>query len=100
MDIFEQWMNSWIEKNIHERKLWAQENLTLCSCTTCPSYNRCAHDRHESLYCITGKSMLCITEDLGCICKTCRLVPELGLKYHDFCMKGGESAQRYEHEQH
>jgi hypothetical protein len=52
------------------------------------------------LYCIAGKSMLCISEDAGCTCRKCPVTQELGLRYHDFCLKGAEAAQRYEHEVH
>ncbi|MDD1696156.1 MAG: DUF2769 domain-containing protein, partial [Methanoregula sp.] len=55
---------------------------------------------NELLFCINGKSMLCISEDKGCTCRNCAVTGELGLRYHDFCLKGGEAAQRYEHEEH
>lgn len=100
MDVFEQWMSTWIEKNTRDRKAWLQAKQGSCTCPACPSYTRCAGERQESFYCITGKSMLCITEDRGCTCNTCPVVPELGLKYQNFCRNGKESVQRYEHTQH
>ncbi|MFA6225708.1 MAG: DUF2769 domain-containing protein [Methanoregula sp.] len=76
------------------------EKRIACTCPKCPSYNRCAGERKELVYCIAGKSPLCISEDLGCTCRNCPVTPELGLTYHDFCFKGSEAAQRYEHEVH
>jgi hypothetical protein len=98
MDAFEQWMNMSWEKSPKERKDLTHEKREACICPSCPSYNNCATHHNESLYCIAGKSMLCISEDKGCTCRQCTITDELGLKYHDFCMKGGEAAQRYEHE--
>jgi hypothetical protein len=100
MDAFEQWLNRSWEKNAKERKQITLKKREICLCPECPSYNRCAREHDELLYCITGKSMLCISEDAGCTCKKCPVTRDLGLMYHDFCLKGGEAAQRYEHEVH
>jgi hypothetical protein len=67
-----------------------------CICFTCHSYNRCAKDRGELLYCINGKSFICIAADMGCICRKCPVSPLLGLRFSNFCLKGAEAAQRYE----
>jgi hypothetical protein len=100
MDMFEQWLeNSWM-RNAHEKKAIMEEKRLVCTCPACPSYNRCAGESKELVYCISGKSPLCITKDLGCSCRKCPVTPMLGLKYHDFCFKGSEAAQRYEHEVH
>jgi hypothetical protein len=100
MDIFEQWLNNSWEKSAKDRKNLMNEKRSACFCPACPSYNRCAREHHELLYCITGKSMLCISEDSGCTCRNCPVMTELGLIHHDFCLKGGEAAQRYEQEAH
>ncbi|MDD1692039.1 MAG: DUF2769 domain-containing protein [Methanoregula sp.] len=100
MDVFEQWLNMSWEKNAKERKQITNEKRAVCICPACLSYNRCAQENHELLYCIAGKSMLCISEDAGCTCRKCPVTLELGLTYHDFCLKGAEAAQRYEHEVH
>jgi len=100
MDIFEQWLNMSWEKNAKERKNLMNEKRSACRCPACHSYNRCAREHHELLYCITGKSMLCISEDAGCICRDCPVMTALGLRHQYFCMKGGEAAQRYEQEVH
>jgi hypothetical protein len=100
MDVFEQWLNLSWEKNAKERKLLTNEKRAACTCMDCPSYNLRARENNELLYCITGKSMLCISEDRGCTCRNCPVTTDLGLRYHDFCINGGEAAQRYEHEIH
>ena len=100
MDAFGRWLdNSW-QKNAKDRKAILAIKRNTCTCPKCPSYNRCADESRELVYCITGKSPICISEDRGCICSNCFVSPELGLKYHDFCFRGSEAAQRYEHEVH
>jgi len=69
-----------------------------CICRDCPTYNSCAGDSGELLYCIIGKSFRCITEDFGCVCPSCPLVDEAGLDYLTFCLLGSEAAQRYDRE--
>jgi hypothetical protein len=98
MDAFEQWLNMSWEKNAKERKRITHEKREACICPACPSYTSSARDTHEMLYCIAGKSMLCISEDRSCTCRECAVTQELGLRYHDFCLKGGEAAQRFEHQ--
>jgi len=100
MDAFEQWLAAFWEKSVKQRKSLAKEKQSVCVCSSCPTYNRSAQETGESVYCITGKSHLCITENCSCTCRKCNIVTELGLKYHEFCIKGGEAAQRYEHELH
>ncbi len=73
-----------------------QELRKECICEGCPTYNSCATGAGELLYCLTGKSFRCITEDLGCICPSCPLVDEMGLENLTFCLLGEEAAQRYD----
>jgi hypothetical protein len=100
MDTFEQWLNMSWEVSARERKYLMNEKRSACSCPSCHSYNRCAREHNELLYCITGKSMLCISEDVGCVCRNCPVMRDLGLMHQYFCMRGGEAAQRYEGEVH
>lgn len=67
-----------------------------CACPQCPSYNDCAREKGELLFCILGMSNACIREDRHCTCPSCPLYGELGLSGKDFCMKGSESAIRFE----
>ncbi|HUK38618.1 MAG TPA: DUF2769 domain-containing protein [Methanomicrobiales archaeon] len=66
-----------------------------CICAGCPTYNPCAAEAKELLYCIYGQSFRCVTEDFGCVCPECPLIDEIGLEYLTFCLKGGEASQRY-----
>lgn len=100
MDAFEQWLNTYWESSVKQRAVLISEKQSVCVCSSCSSYNRCAGEIHESVYCINGKSHLCITEDHGCTCNRCPLVTDLGLEYRGFCRDGAEAAQRYEHELH
>ena len=65
-----------------------------CICPDCPTFTPCARDAGERLYCVTGRSPRCITEDLGCICPTCPVADEVGFTYLTFCLLGSEAAQR------
>jgi hypothetical protein len=38
---------------------------------------------------------VCITEDRGCVCPTCPVTPEYGMKNDKYCLRGSEPAQRY-----
>ena len=67
----------------------------LCICPQCPTYNSCAGDAKELLYCVYGISFRCLTEDLGCICPTCPVVDKIGLVQLTFCLLGSEATQRY-----
>jgi hypothetical protein len=69
----------------------------LCRCPGCPTYTRCAGDAGELLFCLAGRSFLCITEEKGCICPACPVAAEFGLKHTVFCRRGNEKTQRYEH---
>jgi hypothetical protein len=93
-------MDRFWQKNAKERKEMSQEKRAACTCPLCPSYNRCARDNHELIYCIAGKSQLCITDGQGCTCINCPVTRQMGLKHDCFCIKGGEAAQRYAQEQH
>jgi hypothetical protein len=86
MEIFEQTLLD-IKKKIPELK-------SQCICPDCPSFNECARDEKEILYCIYGRSFTCVTEDLGCICPGCPLITDLGLVNLTFCLHGSKQAQR------
>jgi hypothetical protein len=67
-----------------------------CICGSCGTYTNCARKAGESFFCATGKSFMCIDLDKGCICPTCPVTADLGLKHKSYCQKGSEKAQRYE----
>ncbi|UCG37560.1 MAG: DUF2769 domain-containing protein [Candidatus Bathyarchaeota archaeon] len=66
----------------------------LCICRDCPSYNECAKESNELLYCAIGKSPKCITGEVGCICPGCPVTEQMGLKSEYFCTRGSEKEQR------
>ncbi len=66
----------------------------LCTCAECPTYNECARENEELLYCALGKSQNCITEESGCICPSCPLTEQMGLNHQFFCTRGSEKEQR------
>jgi hypothetical protein len=68
----------------------------LCFCPGCPTYNNCAKSAKELLFCVTGKSFMCISAEKECRCPGCPVTKDLGLKYKFFCTRGAEKAQRYE----
>jgi hypothetical protein len=100
MDAFGRWIDNYWQLTLHDRRVLTEKQKAICICGECPGYNRCARESGESVYCITGKSPRCISDDRGCTCNKCPLTAEIGLSYHDFCMKGSEAVQRYEHELH
>ena len=67
-----------------------------CVCPICPSYNDCAKDKQENVFCITGMSDGCITMEMGCLCPTCPLAQkyEIGVKYNFYCHRGTETEQK------
>jgi hypothetical protein len=71
-------------------RLW-----NLCICADCPTYNACAKDAKELLYCIYGRSFHCVTDDLGCICPGCPVVEKIGLVNLTFCLYDSEAGMRY-----
>ncbi len=77
-----------------ERMTTNKINKSLCICPTCPTYNECAKDNEELLYCVSGRSITCITKESGCICPACKIAENLGLTKDYFCVYGTEKKQR------
>jgi len=97
MDKFEQMMQD-IRKISPKDMAMAEEKFKgMCKCPSCPTHNKCAKNAKELIFCIKGKSFMCISEDKGCICPSCPVTTECGYKNKFFCIKGAEKAQRYEH---
>ncbi len=96
MDKFEQIMKAGKDMPPAEMKTAMEKMISMCTCPTCPTYNRCAKNAKEIFFCGTGKSFMCISEEKGCICPSCPVTTELGLKYTFFCTKGAEKTIRYE----
>lgn len=64
-----------------------------CECLACPTYLQCAKDKKERLFCFWGNSD-CITAGQSCICGSCTVWQEYGMKNMFYCINGPEIAQR------
>lgn len=94
MDKFEQMMQKIEQMSSEESKEALDEKRKQCICPQCPTYNECAGNNDELLYCAQGKSHECITEEKECICPTCPVTSDMGLTKMFFCTKGTEKEQR------
>lgn len=94
MDRFEQTMQQMSELTDEERMQMVESKKELCICGECPSFNDCASENKERLYCTLGKSPACITEEIGCICPSCPITEQMGLEYEYFCTRRSEKEQR------
>lgn len=81
-------------KSDEEKRKAIEMNKSLCICGGCPSYNACAKEKSEALYCSLGASPACIIKASVCICAGCPVTPKMGLKNQYFCTKGSEKEQR------
>jgi hypothetical protein len=97
MDTFEKTMESISKKTKKEQADLIADFKSKCPCPKCPTFNTCAYNAGEKLFCIMGKSFMCIDDDKGCNCPQCPIGKEVGLKNQKFCLRGSEMAQRYEH---
>lgn len=97
MDTFEETMLSMYGMFPEEKAESDRKFSAMCTCPSCPSYTRCAGNAQELLFCSKGKSFMCISVEKGCICPTCPVSAEFGYSHRFFCVKGSETAQRYEH---
>ena len=73
MDEFEKLMEVLDQLDGEERLKTLKKLEGDCVCPICPSYNDCAKEKDENIFCITGKSDGCINLELGCMCPTCPL---------------------------
>ncbi len=94
MDKFEQAMEMMAKMSEGEMMKMIADKKKLCICEGCPSYNDCAKEKKELLYCALGKSPDCIIEEVACICPDCPVTEQMGLKHEYFCTRGSEREQR------
>jgi hypothetical protein len=96
MDKFEQLIQKVMEMPESDRNNTIETYKASCICPTCATYNQCAKDANEKLFCVTGKSMDCITEPKGCECPNCPLAQSLdvGVIKNTYCLRGSEMEQR------
>ena len=94
LDKFEETIQMMAKMSSEEIMKAIKMNKSLCICGGCPSYNDCAKDNDELLYCSLGASPDCINKAEVCICSVCKVTPKMGLKNQYFCVKGSEKKQR------
>ena len=96
MDKFEQMMKDVKGTSPAQLDKDMEKYKGICNCPKCPTHTICAKNAKEQVFCLVGKSFMCISDQKVCICPTCPLTQEFVLKHTSFCIKGAEKAQRYE----
>lgn len=96
MDKFEEKMNELDQMSDENKTTTLNQMKPDCICPICPTYNECAKEADELLFCVTGKSENCITKERGCMCPTCPFAQEykIGVKYNFYCTRDTEIEQR------
>ena len=96
MDKFEEKISGLMELSEKEKNNMLDEMKKDCICPICPTYNECAKEADELLFCVSGKSEKCITKERGCMCPTCPFAQEygIGVKYNFYCIRDTEIEQR------
>jgi hypothetical protein len=100
MDKFDETLKSFAGMSPTRMKEESQKFKSLCTCPACPTYTECAKSAQERLFCAAGKSFVCISKEMDCICQTCPVTGQMGLKNRFYCMRGSEMSQRYYHKLH
>jgi hypothetical protein len=94
MDKFKETMQQMMDMSEEEQMERIEELKPLCTCPDCPSYNQCAADQNELVFCALGASDTCITDEKACICPGCPVTDQMGLKNIYFCTRDTERVQR------
>jgi hypothetical protein len=77
-----------------ERELVIERRKKRCICDICPTFRQCAGEGGtERAFCTLGRSA-CIDAEDECLCSTCPLSREMGLRYSFYCTRGSENQQR------
>lgn len=64
------------------------KNLAACVCANCPSYNDCAKEKNELLFCSPEVGPgVCEYKMNGCICGPCPIHREYNLDSGYYCIK-------------
>ena len=93
MDRFEEMAQKMAKMPEAELTKTVSSLMTKCICGKCPTYNDCMKGKKESLFCALGKTG-CAATKKACLCPTCPVTPEMGLKHGYYCMKGSEKEIR------
>ena len=93
MDKFEETMERLSTMSEDETTQALVRLMADCSCPGCPSYNDCAKQMAEGLFCSKGKSG-CIVVQKGCECPACSVADQLELRNRYYCVRGNELSLR------
>ena len=96
MDKFEKSMIGFKKLSSEEQRKSMIEGMNLCICSDCPTYNDCAKNAMEGLFCAHGTSFHCILQEKDCICPSCPITEQYGLTRNFFCTRGAEATQRWQ----
>ncbi len=96
MDNFEEFCQALSDLSNEERIEELKRIKEECICPICPTYNICAKEAGELLFCILGKSKECINDRIECMCTPCPFARRLnfGANYTTYCIRGSEIEQR------
>lgn len=96
MDKFEEKINELEELSEEDKNNAIEKMKEDCVCPICPTYNECAKNAGEKLFCVLGKSENCIDKERGCMCPTCPFARKygIGVKYNFYCTRDTELEQR------
>ncbi len=94
MDSFEKMLQGIDSLGPEDRSKEIERLKGECICPDCPTYNKCAADRRELLYCFLVKSPECITDEMGCVCPDCPVAAEAELVNLYYCTQGSEKEMR------
>jgi hypothetical protein len=96
MDKFEEKLNELAQMSEEDKNRSLEEIKGDCVCPICPTYNECAEKADELIFCITGKSKNCISEERSCMCPSCPFGQKhgIGVKYNFYCIRDSEIEQR------
>jgi hypothetical protein len=95
MEKFEEMVVNFGKLSIEEKMQGMKKATEECICPDCPTYNDCAREAREGLFCAHGSSFICITQENACICMQCPVWKEYGQARQYFCNRGSEAAQRW-----
>lgn len=64
-------------------------NLKKCICANCPTFNDCAREKSELLFCADAlEKRMCQYKMRGCICPVCIVHKENNLHASFYCIQG------------
>lgn len=95
MNKFEETITNLVKLSPMERSNNIKKETAACICPDCPTYNDCAKNAQELLFCAHGGSFVCIAREADCLCPGCPVTSDFGLTHDYFCTRGAETTQRW-----